>query len=264
MADMGLTDTRVAYDPSTGEVLDTAPPKRRKGSMPWRWENQPDGSRVRREMTPVEVAERDRTLAAFEEKRAADRAIFAELTPTDKGDPGDPPAMTERPFPLDVRTSAGTELAVCERPNGSLLRAVSRFYDGQNNGKGTRPLAYVTVHVVFANARTGLKYRTRGVMIERGELRTVGEALLKQADELDRQEAAGELPVWLMPQAEIAITIEAPTAAHRDALLTALKESEFDAAAAGETSILVKCADASEANGLVASKGLRGCKVCRE
>jgi hypothetical protein len=215
-------------------------------------------------MTPGDVAERDRTLAEREAKRAADRKLFATLIPADRGDPGDPPPMTEKPFPLDVRTSAGTELAVCKRPNGSLLRAVARFYDGQNNGKGTRPLAYVTLHIVFASASTGLRFRTRGVMVERGELRTVGEALLKQADELDRQEAAGELPVWLMPATELIVTIEAPTAEHRDGLLDALRESEFAAAADGETSIRVTCSSADEANDLVASTSLKGCKVRRE
>ncbi len=86
---------------------------------------------------------------------------------------------------------------------------------------------------------------------------------MKQADELDRQEAAGELPVWLMPTDRPIVTIDAPNAAHRNGLLAALAESGFDAAADGETSIKVTCADNDEANGLVTSPALKGCKVRR-
>jgi hypothetical protein len=123
------------------------------------------------------------------------REVLDALIPAVRND-GDPPAKIERLIPIDTRTGQGTELARLLRPNGSELRLVARYYDGQAR-TGHRPLAYVTAYVIFTDPRSGLKFRTRGAMVERGELRTVAAALTAQADRLDDLEARGELPDFL-------------------------------------------------------------------
>ena len=161
----------------------------------WRWDVDEAGHRFRRELTPEEIAARDASKVLAEEKRIAMRALLEQLIPAGRL-PGEPPVKTDRLFPLDARTSQGTEIVSVVRPNGSKLRLVSRYYDGQAR-TGRRPLAYVSGHVVFTQPGSHLPFRSTGVMFERVELRAVGQALLDEATRLDALEAAGELPEFL-------------------------------------------------------------------
>ena len=157
---------------------------------------QHEGNRVRRNLTPDEIREAAEHKAATEARRAEERALIGQLIPVLRCE-GDPPSKIEHVIPLDKRTVRGAELVSCVRPNGSRLRLVGKYWDG-TGPSGHRPLAYVSGYVVFYS-QAGLPFRTRGVMFERGELRTVAAALLAESDRLDAAEAAGELPDFLQP-----------------------------------------------------------------
>jgi hypothetical protein len=206
-----------------GKASGAASPRLAPGT--WRYDTAPDGSRFRRPLTADEVATREASKSLAEERRIANRVLLESLLPAGRL-PGEPPVTADRLFPLDARTSAGVEIASLARPNGSAVRLVSRYYDGQAR-TGRRPLAYVSAHVVFVQPTSHLPFRSTGVMFERGELRPVGAALLAEADRLDALEAAGELPEFLAP-------VTAPVVA---------KVAPIDAAGEGDSADASDCPD---------------------
>ena len=225
----------------------------------WRWDVDEAGHRFRRELTPEEIAARDASKVLAEEKRIAMRALLEQLIPAGRL-PGEPPVKTDRLFPLDARTSQGTEIVSVVRPNGSKLRLVSRYYDGQAR-TGRRPLAYVSGHVVFTQPGSHLPFRSTGVMFERGELRAVGQALLDEATRLDALEAAGELPEFLANAPSPSVTPPAGCESSPDKFMFGAPElSEPRPAARPRTpQLVVTCATLEAANALGArlqSQGL--------
>lgn len=84
-------------------------------------------------------------------------------------------------FALDERTGRGDLAFRFDRPPHSELVAVVRPYDG--GGDLSRARTYVSLHVRW-DVR-GQRARTRGVGIERPELRPLAAALLQVADALD-------------------------------------------------------------------------------
>jgi hypothetical protein len=93
---------------------------------------------------------------------------------------GDPRLANERPIKLDERTSAGGLVLDVERANGSHLRALARRYDGMMGGAAR---AYLLVAVWFE--RTGLRFRSRGVALDRREAAEMREALDRWLASLD-------------------------------------------------------------------------------
>lgn len=135
------------------------------------------GERHRVALTPEEIAAADAAKAAYEERRAEERRMLALLLPVH--DDGLAPAMNERLVAGDARTLAGREVLALERPNGSKLRATIRHYDG-TGVSGTRDIHYCSLHVLFAKPGSGLLFRTRGAMIERGEMLPVVTMFLRE------------------------------------------------------------------------------------
>jgi hypothetical protein len=168
----------------------TPPTRKRKPSggrgpaRPFRWViDESTGERVKRELTPEEVAARDTAKAEAEAKNAEYRREIATLIPVH---PDEIPAIGEGLIRGDARTLGGIELLSLERPNGSRLRMTRKHYDGTGLS-GARDIHYISAHVVFLKSNTGLLFRTRGVMFEQGELRAVASVLLAEADRLDSE-----------------------------------------------------------------------------
>jgi hypothetical protein len=163
-----------------GVVIEDAPPpppKRRKR-----------GPKLAREqfLTPAERAELEAQAAwrlEERERKAKETEAMLALLPVESTQTeGEPPILSERLIELDARTCAGNVLAEVKRPNGSRLMVTSKHYDGTSKGFGAR--TYIHCAIWFRK-NPGKLYRSKGVAIERVEMRALAAALISEADRLD-------------------------------------------------------------------------------
>lgn len=133
--------------------------------------------------SPAEKAEAARIKQERRDLKKKELDVLASLVPAMESE-GEPPALDPWKSLLKVDKKvvlAGTLLMMPRATAYSELRVAHKYYDGQN---GSMPLENYAHLCVFYTHGNGFRYRTRGTIIEPGELRPVSKVLSDLADTL--------------------------------------------------------------------------------